>query len=302
MGLARCGRRAGSDREAVLKNALTGGLLLCLALQASAAAPARRLVSLAPHLTEIAYAAGAGTALVGTVEYSDYPEQAQRLPQVGNAWRIDFERLLALRPDAVLVWSGGTPQQNIDRLRRLGMRIVEVPTNRIADIPVALRSIGTLTGNVATAARAAAEFERAIAAERKANAGKRRLSVFIQIDDDPLFTVNGAHVISEVVALCGGSNVFADLSQTAPAVAMEAVVTRDPQVILSTDDTVTEPYAGWSRWPRLTAVRSRTVYPMPSDVVARASPRLVQGVRAVCAALDDARLRLVPSGIQSPRR
>lgn len=302
MGLAGGNRSAGVDREIVLRNFLVGGVLLCLALPAAAAVPAQRLVSLAPHLTEIAYAAGAGASLVGTVEYSDYPVQARRLPQVGNAWRIDFERLLALRPDAVLVWSGGTPQQNIDRLRRLGIRIVEVPTNRIADIPTALRSIGRLTGNLSTAAVAATDFERDIAAERRANAGKRRLSVFIQIDDEPLFTVNGAHVISEVVSLCGGSNVFAGLLQTAPAVSMEAVVTRNPQVILSTDDTVTDPYLGWSRWERLTAVRSRTIYPMPSDVVARASPRLVQGVRAVCAALDDARLRLAPAAVQSPRR
>jgi len=116
--------------------------------------------------------------------------------------------------------------------------------------------------------------------------------VFVQIDDEPLFTVNGRHVISEVVELCGGSNVFAELPQVAPQIDVESVLARDPQVILTTDDTIADPRAQWLRWPQLAAVRHGTIYGMPADTVARASPRLVEGVRSVCAALDDARLRL----------
>lgn len=258
---------------------------------ASAAAPPR-IVSLAPNLTEIAYAAGAGPALVGTVEYSDYPAEARALPRIGDGWRVDFEQVLALRPDVVLAWTSGTPRATIERLQALRLRVVEVPTFRLADVPAALRRVGDLAGTRAVAEAAAARFEADTRRLRAQYAGSPTLTVFVQIDDEPLFTVNGQHVISEVVELCGGRNVFADLAQIAPQVDMEAVLARDPQVILTTDDTIADPRAQWRRWPQLAAVRHQAIYAMPSDTVARASPRLLQGAQAVCAALDDARRRI----------
>jgi iron complex transport system substrate-binding protein len=261
---------------------------------AASAAPAPRIVSLAPHLTEIAYAAGAGASLVGTVEYSDYPGAARSLPRVGDGWRVDFERVLALRPDVVLAWSSGTPRATIERLQALQLRVVEVPTYRLADVPAALRRVGDLAGTRADAEPVAAQFEADVRRLRQQHAGARPLAVFVQIDDEPLFTVSGRHVISEVVELCGGRNVFADLPQVAPQIDVEAVLARDPQVILSTDDTIADPRAQWRRWPHLAAVRHGTIYALPSDTVARASPRLVEGVASVCGALDDARRRLEP--------
>ena len=263
--------------------------LLCAA--AATAAPPR-IVSLAPHLTEIAYAAGAGPALVGTVEYSDFPAAARDLPRVGDGWRVDFERVLALRPDVVLAWTSGTPRTTIERLAAMRLQVIEVPTFRLADVPAALRRIGELAGTRAEAERAARRFEVEVERLRLQYAGAAALSVFVQIDDEPLFTVNERHVISEAVELCGGRNVFAGLAQIAPQIDVEAVLAQDPAVILSTDDTIAEPLRQWQRWPGLAAVRGGTVYSLSSDTVARASPRLVEGVRAVCHALDDARRRL----------
>ena len=271
-------------------------LLLAVVLAAWAAvaqpAPRLRIVSLAPNVTELAYAAGAGDLLVGAVEYSDYPEAARRLPRVGDAWRVDPERVLALRPDLVLAWASGTPEDTIARLRALGLRVEAVPVFRLADVGAALRTIGGIAGTEATAGRAAAAFDAEIARLRTAYSGAAPVSVFIEIDDEPLYTVNGRHVISEVVELCGGRNVFADLPQLAPPVAIEAVLARDPQVILSTDDTIADPYALWRQWTRLAAVRDRTIYSMPSDTLGRATPRLAQGAAAVCQALEDARRRI----------
>jgi iron complex transport system substrate-binding protein len=267
-------------------------LAAALCSLAASAAPVPRIVSLAPHLTEIAYAAGAGAALVGTVEYSDYPEAARSLPRVGDGWRVDLERVLALRPDVVLAWSSGTPRATIERLVAMRLRVVEVPTYRLEDVPAALRRVGELAGTRAAAEPAAAKFEADVRRLRQQHAGARPVAVFVQIDDEPLFTINGRHVISEVVELCGGRNVFVDLPQIAPQVDLEAVLARDPQVILSTDDTIADPRAQWLRWRQLAAVRHGTIYSMPSDTVARASPRLVEGVQAVCDALDDARRRL----------
>jgi iron complex transport system substrate-binding protein len=269
-------------------------LLLLVAAMPAGAAERLRIVSLAPSLTEIAYAAGAGAALVGTVEYSDYPAEARSLPRVGDGWSVDVERVLALRPDVVLAWSSGTPQATIERLESVGLRVVTVPTFRLADVPAALRLVGRLAGTPAVAEEAARGFDDELDRLRRRHAGASVLTVFIQIDDQPLFTVGGRHVLSEVVELCGGRNVFAGLEQVAPQVDVEAVLARDPQVILSTDDTVADPAALWRRWPQLTSVRAATIYPLPSDLVARATPRLAQGVAATCSALDDARRRLAP--------
>jgi iron complex transport system substrate-binding protein len=255
-----------------------------------------RIVSLAPSLTEITYAAGAGAALVGTVEYSDYPAAARRLPRVGDGWRVDVEQVLALRPDLILAWTSGTPQATIEQLESVGLRVVPVSTFRLADVPAALRLVGRLAGTQSVAEVAAVRFEAEVLRLRERHAGARVLTVFIQIDDQPLYTVGGRHVLSEVAELCNGRNVFADLSQVAPQVDVEAVLARNPQVILSTDDTVADPAAGWRRWPQLAAVQAGAIYALPSDLVARATPRLVEGVAATCAALDDARRRLERRG------
>ena len=256
---------------------------------ATGAAAQPRIVSLAPNLTELAYAAGAGSTLVGTVEYSDYPDAARYLPRVGDAWRVDPERVLALRPDLVLAWASGTPADTVAKLESLGLRVVSVQTYRLADVATALRTIGRIAGTSATAEESAAVFDARVRQLRAGHAGAPLISVFIEIDDEPLYTVNGRHVISEIVELCGGRNVFAELPQLAPPVSLEAVLARDPQAILSTDDTITDPLALWRRWTHIAAVRDGTIYSMSSDTLTRATPRLADGAREVCAALDDAR-------------
>lgn len=266
-------------------------VLLLLAAPAGAAGHPR-VVSLAPNITEIVYAAGAGRALVGTVEYSDFPAAARDLPRVGDGWQVDVERVLALRPDLVLAWSTGTPQGTIEKLQSVGLRVESVQTQRLADVPAALRRLGALAGSPREAEEAATRFETEIERLRVRYAEARDVSVFIEIDDQPLFTVGGHHVISEAVTLCGGRNIFADLRQVAPTVDLESVLARDPQVIVSTDDTIADPAAEWRRWPRLTAVQAGAIYSLPADLVARATPRLAQGVALTCAALDDARRRL----------
>ena len=269
-----------------------GVLLALLGFGGGAAEAARlRVVSLAPSLTELAYAAGAGDALVATVEYSDYPAAARALPRVGDAWRVDVERVLALRPDLVLAWASGTPRETIDTLEALGLKVASIATHRLADVPAALRQVGRMAGTPAVAEDAASRFETGIRDLAQAHGDAPVLSVFIQIDDEPLYTVNGRHVMSEVVELCGGRNVLADLPQLAPPVSLEAVLALDPQVILNTDDTIADPRAIWRRWPHLAAVRAGTIYTLSPDTLTRPTPRLVEGARAVCAALDDARAR-----------
>lgn len=268
---------------------VAGLVAACLVAPARAASTSPRLLSLAPGLTEIVFAAGAGDRLIGTVAYSDYPEAARSVPRVGDAWRVDLERVVALHPDIVLAWPTGTPATTIAQLRGLGLEVVEVPTQRLADVPDALRQVGRLAGTEAQAERAARDFEARVSRQRARYASRLPLAVMIEIDDEPVYTVNGRHVISEIVELCGGRNVFATLPQLAPPISTEAVLAADPEVILSTDDTVADPGALWRRWPRLRAVQHGAIYRVSGDLVTRASPRLADGVDAVCAVLDRAR-------------
>jgi iron complex transport system substrate-binding protein len=271
-------------------------LLLLFATVVAHAAPPQRIVSLAPHLTELAFTAGAGDRIVATVEYSDHPDTARTIPRIGDAFRVDLERLVALRPDAVLVWESGNPAPMLERIRALHLPVVAFRTQRIEDVATALREIGRLAGTGEIAERAAAEYERRIQELRDLYRGRAPLRVFIEVDDRPLYTVNGKQIISEIVELCGGRNVFADLNELAPAIGIEAVIAANPQAIISTDDTVPDAATTWARWRHIEAVRTGNVYTLRSDDIARATTRLTVAAQSVCRTLDTARQRLQAAG------
>lgn len=260
--------------------------------------PAQRIVSLAPHLTELVYSAGAGEKLVGVVEYSDFPAAARALPRVGDAFRLDFERIAGLEPDLVLAWESGNPVRAIERLETLGLAVVSIGSYRLADIPASLRAIGRLAGTAATANRAAASFERDIASLIDRYADAQEIAVFYQISLEPLFTVNGRHLISELLAVCGGRNIFADLAELAPAVGVEAVLARNPEVIMTPSEGGAEALDFWRRWPDLAAVREDNLFTVNANLVARATTRTLQGAREICATLETARAER--TGASSP--
>lgn len=258
---------------------------------APAAVTYSRVVTLAPNLTELTFAAGAGSALVGVSAYSDYPQAALELPLVGDAFTVDQEQLALLRPDLLLAWESGTPAHVIDELRVAGHRVEVLRTRNLDDVAAALRRIGALTGHAASANRAAADYTRELQSIRKAHAGEERVSVFYQVSARPLYTVNGEHYVSELIGLCGGTNVFGDLNELAPTIAVEAVVDRDPEVMLASADAGAGAFAEWARWPGMTANRYANQFLMPADEIGRATPRLVHAAAALCEALAIARER-----------
>lgn len=266
--------------------------LLAVAVGAAADGPTR-IVSLAPHLTELLYAAGAGPRLVGASEWSDHPAAAMALPRIGDALRLDFERILALAPDLVVAWESGTPASNVRRLESLGLRVISVRVETLEDIPRAIEQLGEIAGTSAEARLAAAALRRGLEELAREFAGRRPVDVFVQIDEQPLFTVTGRHLISDLLALCGGRNVFADLPGVAPAVDLEAVIARNPQVILVTSPRG-DPQAQWARWRGIEAVRTGNVLVVPPDEVTRATPRALAGARILCEQLEQARARLAP--------
>jgi iron complex transport system substrate-binding protein len=253
---------------------------------------AMRIVSLAPNLTELVFSAGAGTKLVGADAYSDYPEAARKIARVGDAFQLDYERLIALRPDLVLAWDTGTPEATIERLKGMHLRVERIHTSRLEDIASAIERIGRLAGTEVVARNGAKRFLEQVAELRaRAAAPGDPVPVFYQISEKPLYTVNGDHLISEVIELCGGRNVFDDLQQLAPAVSLEAVLARDPEVIITADGAQGDPLSVWRKWPRLRAVARDNLYTVSADKVARPTPRIVEGTKEVCTAIGKARAK-----------
>lgn len=251
--------------------------------------PARRIVTLAPNLTELVYASGAGEFLVGVSAYSDHPAAALDLPIIGDAFMIDQERLSALRPDLLLVWEGGTPSHVVDELRDLGYTVEPVRTNSLEDVASAMTRIGHLTGREETARRAVLDYRNGLAAIQRPTKPGGDIRVFYQVSARPLYTVNGDHYVSELISLCGGRNIFADLRELAPTVDVEAVVERDPEVILASTDAEDAAFSEWERWPTIAANQLGNHFKMPADAIGRATPRLIEAAEAVCGALDTAR-------------
>lgn len=256
---------------------------------APSAAGQSRIVSLAPNLTELVFAAGAGDTLVGVSAYSDYPPAARELPVVGDAFTVDQEQLALLHPDVIVAWQSGTPSHVIDKLRAFGYRVVVLKTRQLADVATTLRNIGELTGHREEANRAAGDFETELQAIAAKYSGADPISVFYQVSGRPLYTVNGEHYVSELIALCGGTNVFGDLGNLASAVDVEAVVDRDPEVIVASTDQGNDAFAVWTRWPGLAANRYGNHFLMPADEIGRATPRLGAAALAMCRALESAR-------------
>lgn len=266
-------------------------LLLTLAGTSLHAAPVR-IVSLAPNLTELVFSAGAGDRIVGTVEYSDYPQAARSIPRIGDAFRVDYERLVALRPDVVLAWEPGTPSAVIERLRDLHVKVAVIRTYTLAEIAAGVREIGRIADSGSLAATAADAFESDIASLRRQFSERPAVDVFLQINDRPLYTVNDKQVMSEVLALCGGHNAFGALNDLAPQVGEEAVIAANPGAIVSTGDSGAAGLDQWRKWPQLRAVAAGNLFVLPADDLSRPTLRLAQGAQAMCRTLETARHRL----------
>ncbi|MEE4175036.1 MAG: cobalamin-binding protein [Xanthomonadales bacterium] len=252
--------------------------------------PARRIVTLAPHLAELVFLAGAGERLVATVAYSDTPAEASELPRIGDAFRFDLERLVALEPDLVLAWDSGNPDAALAAMDRLGLPVWRT---EIRDIPAMARLIEDLASATRLPTSPEADAVRARwAALGERYAGQRPLRYFYQVAERPLYTINGEHLVSQALAACGGVNVFADLPTLAPQIGAEAVIAADPEILLAGRfDPDSDPLAGWRDWPGLGAVQRDAFILLPADRINRATPRMLDALEAACARMDEHRSR-----------
>ena len=256
--------------------------------------PASRIVSLAPHLTEIVFAAGAGDRLIGVVSYSDYPPEALNIPVIGSYNSINYEALVALQPDLVLVWNSGNGPELAERLEALGLSVFVSEPKRLPDIARSLNKIGILSGTLAEAEQAATEYLTRYQTLLADNLNKTPVNVFIELWHEPMMTVNGTHIISDSIELCGGNNIFADALPLVPRINVESVVRGNPNVIIATGmaDERPEWLDNWLIWPDLSAVKSNSLYSINPDLIGRHSPRILQGVTQLCDYFDQTRKSL----------
>ena len=253
--------------------------------------PARRIVSLSPHATELLYAAGAGEWVVAVSEYSTWPPAARQLPRVGSGAGLNVEAIVAQQPDLVVAWQSGNTKPQLQQLERFGVPVFYSEPRDIDDIADNLLLLGRLAGTGERAAQTARAFRDGVSVLRERYAGRRPVTAFYQIWPQPLMTINGNHLISHWMQLCGAQNIFADLSDLAPAVDPEAVLKADPEVLLAgrhsgkSADWETR----WRQWKGLRAVQGNHLYTVPAETLERQTPRSLQAAEELCAHIDSVR-------------
>jgi iron complex transport system substrate-binding protein len=280
--------------------------LACLAFAASASAsavtvrddagnavtlrkPALRVISMAPHVTELLFAAGGGERVVGAVNYSDYPEAANKIPRIGSNRQVDIERIMALKPDLIVAWMHSSSERQIDMVKKLGVPVYHSDPQTLAGIPDSVERLAQLMGTSATARPVAAALRSKLATLRATYAGRSPVRTFYQVWDKPLYTLSGRHIVTDALRLCGGENIFDRLAVTAPVVTIESVLQADPEAVFGSAE---KDYGGvnlWRRYPTMTAVRNGNLFTVDGNLLNRAGPRMILGAQALCEKLDEAR-------------
>lgn len=252
--------------------------------------PAQRIVTLAPHLAEGVFAAGGGRQVIATVEYSEFPAAAADIPRIGDAFRLDIERIVALRPDLVIAWESGNPRPAIQQLHELGLAVWSVEIREPDEIPAYIEAVGRASGHREQAQIEAERLRRQLAEIEQRYAEAEPVRYFYQVDAKPLFTINGQHLISRGLALCGGVNIFADETGLAFQVARESVIVANPEAMLAPRlPGAADPLAAWRDWPGLSAVEHDALFLLSADEISRATPRFLDSLAAACKLLQDLR-------------
>jgi len=254
------------------------------------AKPAQRVISLSPHITELIYAVGGDEKIIAAVDFSNYPEKAKKLPRVGSGYQLDIEVIISLKPDLIIAWRSGNSRDQLARLENLGLKVYYSEPEVIADIAKNLRDIGKLLTSSTMANKKADEFMLGIDQLKEKYKSAKKVSVFYQVWNQPIFTVNRQHIISHIIELCGGENIFKELNVISPQVDIESIIQRNPSVIIAgVGEGRTDWLSEWLRWPNIDAVKNQRIYGINADLIVRHTPRILQGATQMCTFLDKAR-------------
>jgi len=252
---------------------------------------AKRIVTLAPHIVEQLFAIGAGDLIVGTVNFSDYPEAATNIPEIGSYERFDLEAIIALKPDLVIGWLSGNSNAQLEQLKGFGIPLFFDKPRRVDDIATNIERLGLLTGKSRNATEVAGKFRDGFQRLAERYQSKRRVTLFYQLWHQPLMTINGEQIINDILNLCGGENIFRELTALTPVVSREAVIAADPELIITSGmkNARPESHDEWMRWGLMRAVSNGNLYSIDPDIIHRASPRMLGGAEKICSFIDSAR-------------
>jgi iron complex transport system substrate-binding protein len=244
-------------------------------------------------VTELIFAAGGGARIVGAMNFSDYPAAARTIPPIGTNSQIDLERVVALRPDLLVVWQSGNTARQVEQLASLGIPVFHSEPRKLDQVADSLLRFGRLLGTEPQAQAAAAAYRARIAGLARRYGARPPVRVFYQIWDRPLYTLNGNQIVSDAIRLCGGQNVFAGLSVVAPEVSVEAVLQQDPEAIVGGDqhDPADRGLSIWKRYGAMTAVRRGNLFTLAGELLTRPGPRIAEGAADLCEKLEQARQR-----------
>ncbi len=252
-----------------------------------------KIVTLSPHLAEMIYELGSESSLVGVSSYTDYPESAKSIPRIGDAFILDLERMALLDPDIILAWESGTPKKVVEELDNLGYQLEIIKSKNLNEISTALSQIGQIIGKQKQASIIIKEYSDQLKDLKEEYKNKKKVTVFFQIDQQPLFTIGGNHFISEMIEVCAGINVFLELEQLAPSVSVESVIARDPQVMMSmAKGNSQDKFQSWKKFGNMSANKYDNFYYLYSDALERPTTRIVSAGEEMCKKLDEARLKL----------
>lgn len=257
--------------------------------------PAQRIISLAPHATELLFAAGAGPLIVGVSEYSDYPEQAKKIASIGNIFALDLERVIALKPDLVVVWGTGNAKLLSNKLRDNHITVFESEPHNFETIATSMERLAILTGTEPIGKVAATKFRNRLESLRqtyKLTEGQKYVRVFYQVWRKPLMTLNDQHLVSSAIRLCGGQNIFAGMKEISPTISVEAVLSSNPHAIIASSGEKQDVLADWLQFPGLMAVNKANLFTINGDWMNRSGPRILDGTEALCKHLTTVRNKL----------
>lgn len=254
--------------------------------------PAKRIISLAPNITESLFAAGAGNKIIGAVSYSDYPEAAKKIPRVGGYPKLDLEMIISLKPDLVIAWASGNSSKQIEKLISLGLTVFMSEPRYPEDIAKTIQRFGTLAGTTDIALKSHNDFMQHYQLLKKRYSNKEKVKVFYQIWNKPLMTISGSHLISDIITLCGGENVFSNLKVLTPRISLESIIATKSEVIVSGGMGKARPewLDDWKAWPKLPAVKNKHLYFVDPALMQRIGPRILDGADKLCEIFDKVRL------------
>ncbi|MGL4733728.1 MAG: vitamin B12 ABC transporter substrate-binding protein BtuF [Enterovibrio sp.] len=267
-------------------------VLLSFAAQSAAVDNARplRVITLSPHATELAFAAGLGDNVIAVSQSCDHPQQALALEKVASYRAINVERILALKPDLVIAWQEGNPARQLAQLEKLGVALFYSAPHSFASLGADLERLAQFSPRPQQALDAAKRLRSEVAKFEQAQQGKPKVSYFYELSQAPLMTNNGKSWPQPLFSLCGGENVFAQSAVPYPQVSVEQVLTRKPQALFASSNS--GDLSRWLRWKSiLPAAANDALFVMEAAWFGRPSLRALDGVKTICAALDSVRAK-----------